>query len=133
MQPILMIDVAAVLTTNPDSNNGVLTVCSGEPIAITCTHVNDASGVTRWEVSGTTSESVSCTTTVAHTPDPNIRCGNSFTITMISGPSGPTFSSTAQAVATEALDGAVVACFDRGIATTPQGNITITVLGEIKL
>ena len=114
--------VVGILTTNHESSNGVLTVCPGDFISITCTHNNTLSGVTRWEVRGS---SASCDKTIVHgTPDTT--CGP-FVITMISGTSGPTFHSTAQITATEGLNGSVVECFDTGLDSL-VGNINIKVL-----
>ena len=112
------------LVTNPHATNGVLTVCPGDVISITCTHDNDAVGITGWVVSGTAT--ADCNVGVSHGVPMDTTCGL-FTITMISGPSGPTFSSTAQATATEALNGATVQCFSSGLPTSLVGNVTINV------
>ena len=119
--------VTGILTTNHESTNGALIVCPGDFISITCTHSNIASAVTRWEVSGS---SVSCVTTIVHS-SPDTTCGL-FAITMISGPSGPTFNSTALITATEGLNGSVVKCFDSGL-NTPVGNTSIKVLNLSKI
>ena len=82
-------------------------------------------------VTGTT-DATTCTEAIAHgalTP-PDDTCGV-FTITMISGSASITmFTSTAQAIAMEALNGAVVECFSSGAPNSMVGNITINVLGE---
>ncbi|XP_064393493.1 mucin-2-like [Halichondria panicea] len=120
--------VAATLTSSLNSTNGAITVCPGVPISLTCVHDNNASGVTRWRVTGTST--ANCEEAVAHASlmPPDDMCGL-FTITMISGTSSPTmFTSTAQTTATEAINGAVVECFSSGLDTSLVGNITINVL-----
>ncbi len=101
-------DVSATLSASRNSTGGTITVCPGYPISITCSHDNTGSFTTRWVVTGTT-DATTCTETIAHgslTP-PDDTCGV-FTITMISGSASITmFTSTAQAIATEALNGAV--------------------------
>ena len=123
-------DVAATLTSSPNSTNATVTVCPGDPISITCTHENDGSVTTRWRVTGTTT--ADCQEIVGHgdvAMPPDDICGI-FTITMISGTSSPImFTSTAQTTATEALNGA---CFSSGASSSIVGNITLLVLGEYR-
>ena len=105
-------------------------MCPGVPISLTCVHDNNASGVTRWRVTGTST--ANCDENVGHgvLMPPDDMCGL-FTITMISGSASSTvFTSTAQTTATEALNGAVVECFSSGLQTSLLGNITINVLGK---
>ena len=105
----ISVGIACTLTFVPNSvRDGVLTVCPGDFIAITCTHDNLTSGVTRWVVSDT--PSANCSETVSHDSPVDTSCGL-LNITMISGSTGPAVNSTAQTTATEALDGALVQCF----------------------
>ena len=115
------------LTSNPAATNGVLTLCPGDFVSITCTHEHELSGVTRWDVRD--SDGADCGTTVLHSVPTDTTCGQ-FTITMISDLSGPTFSSTAQTTATGALDGAIVECFSTGLQNSRIGTLTIIVFGS---
>ena len=101
-------------------------MCPGDFVSIMCSHGNDQSGVTRWEVID--NPTAACTHTVSHGSPVNSTCGP-FTITMISGSTDPPFNSTAQTTATEALDGARVQCFSSGLPDSLIGNATIRVLG----
>ena len=105
---------------------GILTVCPGATISLTCSYEVFTGTVTRWEVS-----SPSCTVLVGHDPPNTGTCG-SFTIDMVSNVSEATRSSTATATAMEELDGVVVVCRDGSSGTSPQvGTVTIRVIGEM--
>ena len=122
---ILFLDAVGTLTSVPETTNGILTVCPGNSISITCTHDNVAGQLTRWILPG-----VNSTCPVVHDGSPPPNC-NPFNITMISDSSGSTLSSTAQTVATESLNSARVECVAGGLLTSPQvGNITIRLIGK---
>ena len=113
------------LTSVPETTDGVLTVCPGDSISITCTHDNVAGQLTQWILPGVTS---ACT--MVHDGSPPSNC-SPFNITMISDNSGSTLSSTAQIAANESLDSARVECLAGGHLTSPQvGSITIRVFGK---
>ena len=119
------LDAVGTLTSVPETTDGVLTVCPGDSISITCTHDNVAGQLTRWILPGGNS-----TCTVVHDGSPPPNC-YLFNITMISDNSGPSLSSTAQIAATESLNSARVECLAGGLLTSPQvGNITIRVFGK---
>ena len=119
------IDAVGTLISVPETTDGVLTVCPGDSISITCTHSNATGQLTRWILPG-----VPSTCTVVHDGSLPPNC-SPFTITMISNSSGSTLSSTAQIVATESLNSARVECLAGGLLTSPQvGNITIRVIGK---
>ena len=120
------VGVAGILTTNVEAVNGVLTVCPGDFVSIMCSHGNDQSRVTRWEVIDY--PTADCSHTVSHRNPVDGTCGP-FTITMISGSTDPPFNSTAETTATEALDGAQVQCFSSALLNSLIGNVTIKVLG----
>ena len=129
MVTLISVGIACTLTFVPDSvKAGVLTVCPGGPFAITCTHDNTASGVTRWVVSGTTS--ANCNETVSHDNPVDTSCGL-LNVTMISDTTGPTVNSTAQTTATEALNGALIQCYFSS-SNSPQA-VTIRISGMPKL
>ena len=50
----LGVDAVGILTSVPEATDGVLTVCPGESISITCTHDNVAGQHTRWILPGVT-------------------------------------------------------------------------------
>ena len=117
----LSTDAVRTLTSVPETTDGVLTVCPGDSISITCTHDNVAGQLTRWILPGINS---SCNVVHDGSSPPNC---SPFNITMISDSSGPTLSSTAQIAATESLNSTRVECL-AGLSTFPQvGYITIRV------
>ena len=121
----LGIVAVGTLTSVSETTDGVLTVCPGDSVSITCTHGNVVGQLTRWILPGVTS-----TCTVVHDGSPPPNC-SPFTITMITDSSGSTLSSTAQIAATESLNSAEVVCLAGGLLTSPQvGNITIRVIGK---
>ena len=113
------------LTTTPESSNGVLTVCPGDPISLTCTHNNtdDAVSTTDWEISGV----VQCV--VVHRQNPPLPQCSQLTVTMVSDNSGPTVSTTAQITAAGSLDGMVVECLG-GASSISSGSVNISVLSK---
>ena len=118
-------DAVGNLTTSPESSSGVVTVCSGDLISLTCTHNNtdDAVSVTDWAVSGV----VQCA--VIHRENPPLSLCSQLTVTMVSDNSGPTVSTTAQITATDSLDGMVVECLG-GSLSIPIGSVNISVLSK---
>ena len=122
---LVYIGAVGTLTSVPETTDGVLTVCPGDSISITCTHDNVAGQLTRWIIPG-----VNFSCTVVHDGSPPPNC-SPFNITMISNSSGLTLSFTAQIVATESLNSTEVECLAGGLLTTPQvGNITVRVIGK---
>ena len=121
-------DAVGNLTSVPESFDGVLNVCPGDSIGITCTHNASTESLTQWTI-----KTVS-TTCEAFANHMSLRGGMCppFSLTMISSNGGPTVSSTAQASDTMAADGAMVSCF-AGLAGVADevGSINITELGKI--
>ncbi len=106
--------------------DGVLTACPGDRISITCTHNNTAGITTRWELP----DASSCIIPHDGTPAPNCP---PFTVTMISGSSGPTLSSTIETTVTDRmLDGATIVCIAGISATTSPvvESVNISVSGK---
>ncbi len=54
------VDGANNVTSVPESADGVLAVCPGDSISITCTHDNTAGEVTRWLVTASDTGAVEC-------------------------------------------------------------------------
>ena len=107
--------------------NGVLSVCPGDEISLTCNHDNVAGELSRWAIDGLL---FSCVGVVNHY-SPNIPtfCGP-VTFTNISNTSGPSLISTAMVTVTNELNGAVAKCFAGRPSSSPQaGNVTINVFG----
>ena len=128
----IFIDVACQLTTGPNTVvNGVLSVCPGYEISLTCNNDNVAGGFSRWEIDGPL---FSCVKFVNHnSPLSPTPCGP-VTFTNISNTSGPSLMSTAMVTVTKELNGAVVKCLAGGPTSSPQvGNVTINVFGEALL
>ena len=110
--------------------NGILKVCPGEHISITCTHNNTAaSELTRWVIQG---HMFNCNKLVSHiSPVQEITCGP-LTIIMISDNSNSIVSSTVQTTITRAINGTMVECYAGGLSSSPQvGNVSICVEGKI--
>ena len=121
------VGAVGTLTSVPETTDGVLTVCPGDSISITCTHDNVAGQHTRWILPGVNS---SCTVVHDGSPPPNC---SPFNITIITDNSGSTLSSTAQINSSESLNiaRARVECFAGNLLTSPLvGNITIRVIGK---
>ena len=128
---LFVLVAAGTLTSSPASTNGVVTVCPGDSLSLTCTHDNVMAALTRWEVNG--SNVMSCQEAALHNNNPADGICGPFTIIMISDGTGPVLSSTALATVSEALDGAMVECFSGASSTAPsEGIITIQVAGERK-
>ena len=123
----LYIDAVGTLTTVPGHINGVLGVCPGETVTLTCTHNTTNSGQTRWEILG----GDVCTVTHDGTRLPT--CGL-LNITMTSDNPASTLTSTAEIKATESMTDTIVQCFGGAFQISPQiGNVTIRVNGEALL
>ena len=102
-------------------------MCPGDFLNISCVHDDAVGAFSRWEFSNYQSSCI-----IAHDGTPPPDCGP-FTISMVSVYDGSvtTASSTAQATATQSLDGTVVTCKAGGISTDPLvGSITINVAGN---
>ena len=126
------IDAAGNLTSTPNATDGVLAVCLGEQISLTCTHDNIGNAVSRWFVSGQIqTDSINCNEGILHGVQTTTTCGP-LEIIMISDTSNSILSSTARTVVTESLNGAIVGCFDRAHPelAVQLGNITIKLIGE---
>ena len=121
-----LVDVAGKLTVSQGTLlNGVLTVCPGELISITCTHnITNGQPFTRWILPKTTQ----CI--VAYYGVSLLNCGP-FSFINVSDSSGQTLTSTAQITATESLNGTVVECLAGGLISSPQvGNVSIHLRGN---
>ena len=109
--------------------NGVLSVCPGDEISLTCNHDNVAGEFSHWEIDG---PSFSCIRRVHHNPPISPTSCGPVTFTNISDASGPSLMSTAMVTVTQELNGAVVKCLASGAFSSPQvGNVTIYVFGEV--
>ena len=124
-------DALGNLTSVPESVDGVLNVCPGNSIAITCTHNVSSGGTTGWKIQ--TVSAMSCEASANHITLFGGTCAP-FTLNMVSSNSNdvPTVSSTAQTSDTMAADGAVVTCFAGVVGSLEVGSINITELGKIK-
>ncbi|XP_064393477.1 uncharacterized protein LOC135340957 isoform X2 [Halichondria panicea] len=118
------------LTSTPESTNGIVTACLGDPISITCTHNITIGGITEWRLPG-----VSAQCLVVH-GSPTLPICAPFTVTMVSG--GSTLSSTVEITATEGLSGeveclsgqnaalvSVLASINISVAAIPTPSITM--------
>ena len=111
--------------------NGVLSVCPGDEISLTCNHGNVGGEVSRWEIDGPL---FSCVGVVIHDPPISPLACSPVTFTSISDTFGPSLMSTAMVTVTQELNGAVVKCLAGGPSSSPQvGNVTINVYGEALL
>ncbi|XP_064393448.1 uncharacterized protein LOC135340944 isoform X1 [Halichondria panicea] len=123
-------DAFGSLMSTPESTNGVVTACPGDPISITCTHNITIGAITEWRLPG-----VSAQCLVVH-GSPNLPICAPFTVTMVSG--GSTLSSTVEITATEGLSGeveclsgqnaalvSVLASINISVAAIPTPNITM--------
>ena len=124
--------VAGQLTTGPNTVvNGVLSVCPGYEISLTCNNSNVGGEFSRWAIDGPLFRCVRVINHYIHNiPTP---CGP-VTFTNISNTSGSSLTSTAMVTVTKELNGAVAKCFDGQPSSSPQvGNVTINVFGEALL
>ncbi len=120
----LSAEAAGSLSTNIDTINGEVFVCSKNRLSLVCSHNYTVAGVTRWEVTGTPQ----CL--VSHDPPKNHTCGDFF-ITNVSNINGPTLNSTAEINPDASLDGVIVECRTGSSATSKLvGNVTIRILSE---
>lgn len=115
--------------STPADASGMLTACVGNRISLTCTHDNDANGVTRWVFS----PPIDCSETIDHNPPVFTRpCGPfSFSnITTIG--SSDLFSSTAFAtVSSVSMSGTIVECRDSsGDVYNEIGSVLICIIGK---
>ena len=120
------VDVAGKLTVSQGTLlNGVLTVCPGELISLTCTHnMTNGQPFTRWILTNTTQ----CI--VGHEGETPLDC-SLFSFINVSNSSGQTLASTVLFTATESLNGTVVECLAGGLISSPQvGNVTIHLKGK---
>ena len=110
------------LTSTPESTNGIVTACLGDPISITCTHNITIGGITEWRLPG-----VSAQCLVVH-GSPTLPICAPFTVTMVSG--GSTLSSTVEITATEGLSGEVECLSGQNAAlVSVLASINISVAG----
>ncbi len=124
-------DGASNVTSVPESADGVLAVCPGNSISITCTHNNTAGEQTRWLVTASDTGAVECEATATHSSRIEQLCGP-FTITMISDNSGPTVTSTAVSSDTSSVNGIRVQCFAGGLLSSPEvGSLNISRFGKV--
>ena len=117
-------DAFGSLMSTPESTNGVVTACPGDPISITCTHNITIGAITEWRLPG-----VSAQCLVVH-GSPNLPICAPFTVTMVSG--GSTLSSTVEITATEGLSGEVECLSGQNAAlVSVLASINISVAGEM--
>ena len=108
--------------------NGILSVCPGADISITCNHSNVAGELSRWEIDDPLS---SCVGIVLHNPPTTTTACSPFSFTGVSDVSGPSLMSTAMVTVTQELNGAVVKCLAGASSLSTQvGNVTIKIIGE---
>lgn len=116
------------LTSDPPQFDGVVTVCSGGSVSLTCSHNNTETGNTRWIIfsSGVTT----CSTTISGSSSSDA-CEPYFTFVDESELSEGVVSSIAQvASANTSMNDIVVECRDSaGIFFTSIGNISFCVIG----
>lgn len=113
----------------PANANGVLTACVGDHVSLTCSHDNDASGVTRWIFSSP----IDCSVTIDHNPPIVTRPCGPFTFQDVTEiqPNG-LFNSTAVAIASVSMTGAIAECRDSsGDVYNQIGTTLICIIGKI--
>ena len=114
--------------------NGVLNVCAGQQISLTCSHNNVASGSTRWIAS----LPVNCTTDISHIgANLSPPCGPFMFqgITPLVSPVPSLLNSTAVATATVNMTGTNIECIGGNVLSSfSVGNISlfvVYVVGEL--
>ena len=109
-----------------------LIACVGHQILLTCSHDNDASGITRWIFS----PPVNCSTAIDHNnPLSTFPCGP-FMFQKVTELTSDAllFNSTVVATASASMSGTVVECRDSTGRTFNQiGYITLCIIGKSKL
>ena len=113
----------------PADTNGVLTACVGNRISLTCTHDNDANGVTRWVFS----PPIDCSETIDHNPPVFTRpCGPFLFSNITTIGSSDLFISTAFAtVSSVSMSGTVAECRDSsGDVYNQIGSVLICIIGK---
>ena len=122
------LDATGNLTSIPEASiPGRLSVCPGVSFSLTCVHNNPNPdfAATFWQLPGVSQ----CI--VSHSVSGDVSC-DTFTITMISGTTGPTLNSTVSVTAIDSLSGEVFGCLDGINPTSPSvGNIALDVLSEL--
>lgn len=116
---------------SPANSNGVLTTCVGEHVSLTCSHDNSATGITRWLFSSP----IDCSETIDHNPPINTRPCGPFTFQDVTEirPNG-LFNSTAVAIASTSMTGAVAECRDSsGEVYNQIGTTSICIIGKLRL
>ena len=116
----------------PAGANRVLTACVGNRISLTCTHNNDANGVTRWVFS----PPIDCSETIDHNPPVFTRPCGPFTFSNITTiGSSDLFNSTAVATASRmSMNGTVAECRDSsGDVYNQIGSVTICIIGKVNI
>ena len=114
----------------PAGVNGVLSACVGNRISLTCTHDNDATGVTRWIFS----PPIDCSETIDHNPPIFTRPCGPFVFNNISRiGSNDLLSSTAiTAEASASMSGSVAECRDSsGDVYNQIGIASICIIGKV--
>ena len=119
----------AAFEFRPANANGVLTACVGDPISLKCSHNNDVTGITRWIFSSP----IDCSETIDHNPPIITRpCGPfSFQDVNEIQPNG-LFNSTAVAIASASMTGAIAECRDSsGDVYNQIGSVSICIIGKL--
>ena len=125
---LLFADAIGNLTSTPESSNGVLTACPGDPISIICTHNITAGAITEWMLPGVSTQCL-----VVHGTGNVPNCAP-FIVTMVSDNSGPTLSSTVQITAMDGLSGEVECLSGQNAASlSVLASVNISVAGKIAL
>ena len=114
-----------VLESTPSAVNGVMTVCVGEQITLTCSHDNVVTGGTRWKAS----LPINCLTDVSHPTATATPCGPFMfqEITPLT-PIPTLLNSTAVATATVNMTGTNIECRGGNVVNSfSVGNISLFV------
>ena len=114
---------------SPTDANGGLTTCVGRRISLTCSHDNDANGITRWVFSAP----VDCSETIDHNPPIFTRPCGPFSFHNISeiGRNDLFNSSAVATVASTSMSGTIVQCRDSsGDVYNEIGRVSICIIGE---
>ena len=124
----------SALESSPDHINGQLLACVGDQISLTCSRDFElATGVTYWTINSST---IPCNSLITHLTPVSIGHCDPFmfqNVTVITGPTITTLSTTAIATANASISGAVIQCFTSNVLqlSMPIGSsITLCIPGK---